>query len=290
MKIIIICLVLMIEMYAANFSNELSSVFDSDDISNIKIKIHSIINTFPDSLKAISIGVIDKSAEYFMSNERDNAIGLLEFLAKYDPFNDIIYSVLGQFFWYTDNLDFSEKNFVKAYELNPKNVTAKQYLDILHFVPKDFEIPNLLETDNLTIRPITANDTDLDYKAVMSSIDHLQGVFGPDDNWPTDSLTYEEDLIALQKHENEYSKRTAFTYTVLNKSKNECLACLYLAPIHSDKYDVQIFMWVTKDAFLKGYDSELYTSVKAWIKEKWLFKNPIYPGRDMSWEDYTKLE
>jgi hypothetical protein len=37
------------------------------------------------------------------------------------------------------------------------------------FLPADFEVPTLLETDRFRLRPISVDDLDTDYEAVMSS-------------------------------------------------------------------------------------------------------------------------
>ena len=43
-------------------------------------------------------------------------------------------------------------------------------------VPPDFKIPEVLETDKFRLRMLTVNDVVKDYDAVMTSIDHLQGI------------------------------------------------------------------------------------------------------------------
>ena len=66
-------------------------------------------------------------------------------------------------------------------------------------VPKDFQVPEVLETDRLRLRMLTVNDVVKDYDAVMTSIEHLQKTkpFGPGHKWPTKELTFEQDLIDL---------------------------------------------------------------------------------------------
>jgi hypothetical protein len=39
-------------------------------------------------------------------------------------------------------------------------------------------------------------------------------------------------------------------------------------------------MWVRQSAYDQGLDPVLFQAVKAWIDERWPFKNAIYPGRD----------
>jgi len=34
----------------------------------------------------------------------------------------------------------------------------------------------------------------------------------------------------------------------------------------------------------------LYETVKKWIKEKWPFQNPGYPGREIDWKTWNSLK
>lgn len=65
------------------------------------------------------------------------------------------------------------------------------------FVPPDFDIPRRLETPDFILRPLTIHDLLKDYAAVMTSVERLQGVFGPGSDWPRPDMTLEEDLADL---------------------------------------------------------------------------------------------
>lgn len=52
------------------------------------------------------------------------------------------------------------------------------------FVPSVFKVPEKLETEKFRLRMLTVNDVVKDYDAVMTSVEHLQGVFGPHSKWP----------------------------------------------------------------------------------------------------------
>jgi len=45
-------------------------------------------------------------------------------------------------------------------------------------IPADFKIPEMFQNEHFKIRMLTVSDIVKDYDTVMSSIDHLQGVFG----------------------------------------------------------------------------------------------------------------
>lgn len=152
------------------------------------------------------------------------------------------------------------------------------------FVPRDFEVPEKLETDRFRLRMLTVNDVVKDYDAVMTSVEHLRGAFGPGSKWPSPELTLEQDLIDLGWHQKEFQRRTSFAYTVMNPAESQCLGCVYINPARKKGYDVQIYLWVRKSEFDKGLDRILFQAVKEWVRQNWPFDNPAYPGREINWE------
>lgn len=229
------------------------------------------------------------AVEEFQQGNRQIAIQMLEAAKRVLPQEVSIYFVLGQLCWYTDDRAGSIENFSEVLKIDSDHKTANRFWDLLFFVAEEFEVPQLLVTGHFRIRPLRAADVDLDYRAVMGSIDHLKGVFGPDDDWPTADLTREDDLRALRNHEKEHAQRSAFTYTVMNHEESEILGCVYILPIHTDEFDAQIFFWVTKDAYDRGLDAALHSDIEAWLREDWPFGRVVFPGRDMDWETYTLL-
>jgi len=127
---------------------------------------------------------------------------------------------------------------------------------------------------------LRATDVDKDYEAVMTSIDHLQGVFGKESKWPSKDLTHEQDLRDLQWHQHEFETRSSFTYTVMNLDETVCLGCLYIFPSRNPDFDADITMWVRQSEFNKGLDPILFTTVKKWVAEKWPFQRVSYRGRE----------
>ncbi|HTQ08616.1 MAG TPA: hypothetical protein VMI31_00950, partial [Fimbriimonadaceae bacterium] len=73
------------------------------------------------------------------------------------------------------------------------------------------------------MRALTVNDVVKDYDAVMTSIDHLQGVFGEHSTWPSPNMTLEQDLIDLGWHQKEFQKRSSFAYTMMSLDERQCL-------------------------------------------------------------------
>lgn len=159
-------------------------------------------------------------------------------------------------------------------------------------VPKDFQVPEVFETDRLRLRMLTVNDVVKDYDAVMTSIKHLQKTkpFSPSHNWPTKELTFEQDLIDLGWHQKEFQRKTSFAYTVMSLDEKECLGCMYIYPASNSEYDAEIIMWVRESEVANGLDEHLFGAVKQWIKDKWPFIKPGYPGRDIDWGTWNSLK
>ena len=158
------------------------------------------------------------------------------------------------------------------------------------FVPIDFKIPDLLENEYFRIRMLTIHDVIKDYDAVMTSIDHLQGAFGPNSKWPKEELTLEQDLIDLGWHQKEFQRRNSFAYTVMNLDESKCLGCVYIVPSSKSGYDAVVYLWVRKSAFDKGLDPILYETIKNWLNKEWPFKNVAYPVREIGWQDWEQME
>ncbi|GAC1344460.1 MAG: hypothetical protein NVSMB27_05480 [Ktedonobacteraceae bacterium] len=148
------------------------------------------------------------------------------------------------------------------------------------FVPDSFKVPEKLETDKFRLRMLTVNDVVKDYDAVMTSIDHLQGVFGMRSRWPSKELTLEQDLIDLGWHQKEFQRRTSFAYTVMNLDESQCLGCVYFFPSQNEEVDAEIYLWVRQSEFEKGLDPILFDTVRNWITKEWPFKNVLNPGRE----------
>lgn len=157
------------------------------------------------------------------------------------------------------------------------------------FVPKDFQVPETLETERFLLRMLTVNDVVKDYDAVMTSVEHLRGVFGPQSTWPKPELTLEQDLIDLGWHQKEFQTRRSFAYTVMDLPESECLGCVYIVPTRKSGYDAEVYLWVRTSEFKKGLDAELYAAVKSWVEKEWPFKKVASPGRAIGWEAWESL-
>ena len=158
------------------------------------------------------------------------------------------------------------------------------------FVPADFKVPDTLENEFFRIRMLTVNDVVKDYDAVMTSLDHLQEMFLPIWNWPTEDLTFEQDLIDLGWHQKEFQMRSSFAYTVVSLDETQVLGCLYIDPSIKADFDAEIYMWVRQSEVANGLDKILFDTVKKWIESDWPFRNPAYPIREISLEEWKSIE
>ena len=156
------------------------------------------------------------------------------------------------------------------------------------FAPDGATIPTGIETDDFRLRILTVNDLVKDYDAVMSSVDHLTGVFGPGGTWPID-LTLEQDLIDLGWHQKEFELGNSFAYTVMNLDESRCLGCVYVDPSEKLDYEATVMLWVRHSEISNGLDAKLLSAVKLWISEKWWFDSVAYPGREVSWQEWERL-
>ncbi len=157
------------------------------------------------------------------------------------------------------------------------------------FISSDFKVPQSHENVHFSARMLTVNDVVKDYDAVMTSIDHLQGVFGPRSKWPSKDLTLEQDLIDLGWHQKEFQKRSSFAYTVVRPDESEVIGCIYIYPTSKSDYNAMITMWVRSSVLDEGLDAVLFESVRQWISEEWPFKKVAYPGREITWEEWESI-
>lgn len=154
-------------------------------------------------------------------------------------------------------------------------------------VPESFSVPTELETDLYRIRPLTVRDVIRDYDAVMTSVDRLQGVFGPRSSWPHAELSLEQDLIDLGWHQKEFQRRSSFAYAVTDVEDAEQLGCVYVYPSSPQAWDAEVYLWIRDRPDADALDDHLYHTVESWIAERWPFARVAFPGRSVDWEEWT---
>ena len=154
----------------------------------------------------------------------------------------------------------------------------------------DFSFPTVVPVgDDCHLRPIRAADADLDYPAVMGSQPRLWSIFGEAWGWPSDSMTYEQDLADLARHEAEIAARQSFNYALLDDAETALLGCVYLDPPEKQGADGEICWWVVDGQVGTGLERALDALVPRWIAAAWPFTHPRYLGRDLSWAGWLAL-
>src|SRR5262245_17748627 len=154
------------------------------------------------------------------------------------------------------------------------------------FVPKEFKVPEKLETQEFRLRMLTVNDVVKDYDAVMTSVQHLRSIW-PSGTWP-EGLTFEQDLIDLGWHQKEFQRRTSFAYTVVTPSESKVIGCVYINPTPKRGYDAVVYLWARQSELASGLESRLFSALKEWLAKEWPFKKVAFPGRDIDWKEWTK--
>lgn len=158
-----------------------------------------------------------------------------------------------------------------------------------YFIPEPSRPPLGTKTSHFILRPLSVNDVEKDYDAVMNSIDHLIGVFGPDVSWPTHDLTLEQNLIDLGWHQKEFQLRRSFAYKVMAPDEKCYLGCVYIFPSEKAEYDAKIMLWVRQNEADK-LDQTLFSTIKEWLAKEWCFKKVAFPGREQSWGKWASLQ
>jgi hypothetical protein len=148
----------------------------------------------------------------------------------------------------------------------------------MSFVPDSFVVPTSLATAQFRLEPLGPSHNERDYATWTSSIDHIDATPGfADWDWPDESLTIDDNLADLVKHQQDFLARTGFTYTVLDASGDAVIGCVYLYPSRRPGSDVQVRSWVGKD--YADLDEPLWRAVSAWLAADWPFKSPTYAAR-----------
>jgi hypothetical protein len=158
------------------------------------------------------------------------------------------------------------------------------------FVPEDLRVPQRIEQPNYVLRPLTTADVANDYEAVMSSKQSLRQIFGENDDWPDEHMTLQENESDLLRHQTDFEQRRGFTYTVETPEGHSCLGCVYIYPSDRGDYDGRVYYWVRDSVKAQGVEAQLGAFLRQWLREVWPFQRPVFPGRDVSWQEWEVLK
>jgi hypothetical protein len=158
------------------------------------------------------------------------------------------------------------------------------------WLPADFTHPARVPVcDGYHLRPVTAADADLDYPAVMGSQPRLWSIFGQAWGWPPASMTYQQDVEDLARHEAEIAAHQSFNYALLDDAEAALLGCVYIDPPEKQGADAEISWWVVDAQAGTGLERAMDALVPQWIAAAWPFTQPRYVGRDLSWAEWLAL-
>ena len=125
------------------------------------------------------------------------------------------------------------------------------------------------------LRPIRADDVDIDYPAVMGSRERLWARYGPAWGWPPATMTYEQDRADLAHHEADIAARETFNYAVLDERETALLGCVYIDPPEDGSppgTDAVASWWVVDDAVGGELERALERFVPRWLRDAWGFR------------------
>lgn len=143
------------------------------------------------------------------------------------------------------------------------------------WLPDDFVHPERVElSTGHHLRPIRADDVDIDHPAVMGSQARLWSIYGEAWGWPPPTMTVEADREDLARHEQEIADHESFNYAVLDAGETVLLGCVYIDPPVREGTDAEISWWVVDDMVATPLEAELDATVPAWIAADWPFTSP----------------
>lgn len=140
------------------------------------------------------------------------------------------------------------------------------------FLPKNFTVPEGVETARFRMRSITIHDAFKDYDAVMSSRERLWSIFGEIWGWPAEDMTLEQNIVDLGWHQKEFQLRSSFDYAVMSLDEKRLLGCVYIDPPEVEGTDADLWLWVRDSELASGLEAELDAFVRGWLVEAWPFR------------------
>lgn len=152
----------------------------------------------------------------------------------------------------------------------------------MRFLPRDFTVPAVVQTEQFRLRSITIHDAFKDYDAVMSSREHLWSRFGEIWGWPSENLSLEQNIIDLAWHQKECQLRSSFDYAVMSLDESRLLGCVYIDPPDRPATDADIWYWARASELANGLEDQLGQFKPGWLSEAWPFEAILLNGQPLS--------
>ncbi len=170
----------------------------------------------------------------------------------------------------------------------------------MRFYPPDKDVPDILQSEEFVLVPLTPAHVQVDYEAVMASREMLRLWSGSD--WPREGFTLAENLDDLAWHDQEHREREAFTYTVLDPGQGICLGCVYIRPLHDlvdanptklmdiGEYEAIARFWVRSSYLGSGLDQRLLKALIDWFAQDWFFSRLFFHTRQENLQQAALFE
>lgn len=166
----------------------------------------------------------------------------------------------------------------------------RRYGRLMPWLPADFVAPMIVPVlEGVHLRPLRAADAELDHRAVMSSRDRLWQLYGEAWNWPSETMTVEEDREDLARRERAADDQESFTYAVLDTPETRLLGRVHVDQPRKDGADVEVTWWVVDARVGTILETALDVVVPDWINGVWPFARPRHVGRDLTWQEWLAL-
>ena len=133
-------------------------------------------------------------------------------------------------------------------------------------VPDDFDVPLRNETADFVLEPLGPEHNERDHAAWTSSIEHIRATHGfVGSSWPH-PMSPEENLRDLEQHRDEFDRRVAFAYSVLDPETDDVIGCVYVNPAREGG-GATVRTWVRESH--AHLDETLRGDVLAWLQRDW---------------------
>ncbi len=158
------------------------------------------------------------------------------------------------------------------------------------WLPEDFEHPLVVPVgDHHHLRPIRADDLELDLPAVLGSQPRLWSIFGEAWGWPPATMTAAQDREDLIRHEREIAAHESFNYALFDEAETELLGCVYIDPPEKVGADAEVSWWVRDEYVGSPVEAALDRMVPEWLAGAWPFTAVRFIGRDLTWQEWLAL-
>jgi hypothetical protein len=165
-------------------------------------------------------------------------------------------------------------------------------------------VPAELRTAEFALRPITVDDAERDYAAVMETRGDLR--LWEQSAWPADDFTVDGNRADLADLEQRHAAHRAFTYTVLDPDGVESLGCVYVfsttatfltkaavtavADAVWSRVDAVVYFWVRRSRIESGLDGRLLAALRTWFADEWRFERVVFVTNEQFTQQVALLE